>query len=51
MAAITVSLPDDLEIQFRRLTREKYGDKQGKLSLGAVEALKEWCNKEEMNNK
>lgn len=44
MSAITVSLPDDLERKFRKITREKYGDKQGRLSKGAVEALKKWCN-------
>lgn len=46
MGAITVNLPDDLEVQFRKITREKYGDKQGKLSKGAVEALEEWIEKQ-----
>ncbi len=46
MAAITVCIPDELEIAFRRITRIKYGDKQGRLSRGATEALYEWCRKE-----
>ena len=47
MGAITLNLPEDLERQFRRLTLEKYGDKQGRLSKGAKEALSAWCDKEE----
>ena len=46
MGAITVCIPDELEIAFRRITRIKYGDKQGRLSRGATEALYEWCRKE-----
>jgi hypothetical protein len=46
MGAITVCIPDELEIAFRRITRKKYGDKQGRLSRGATEALYEWCRKE-----
>jgi hypothetical protein len=46
MGAITVCIPDELEIAFRRITREKYGDKQGRLSRGATEALFDWCRKE-----
>jgi len=49
MGAITVSLPDELESQFRKLTLAKFGDKQGRLSKGAVEALQEWCK--ELENK
>ncbi len=48
MGAITVNLPDDLEDTFRELTRLKYGDKQGRLSKGAVEALKKWCNEQKI---
>ncbi len=51
MAAITFNLPDDLEETFRLLTREKYGDKQGKLSKGAVEAISAWCENETQNYK
>jgi hypothetical protein len=50
MAAITFNLPDDLEETFRLLTREKYGDKQGKLSKGAVEAISAWCENEKHKN-
>lgn len=46
MGAITVCIPDELEIAFRRITRKKYGDKQGRLSRGATEALFDWCRKE-----
>ncbi len=46
MGAITVCIPDELEIAFRRITRIKYGDKQGRLSRGATEALFDWCRKE-----
>ena len=46
MGAITVCIPDELEIAFGRITRIKYGDKQGRLSRGATEALYEWCRKE-----
>ncbi|MEN4017278.1 MAG: hypothetical protein PQ975_03330 [Methanobacterium sp.] len=46
MGAITVCIPDELEIAFRRIARKKYGDKQGKLSRGATEALYDWCRKE-----
>ncbi|MEW6655022.1 MAG: hypothetical protein AB1394_16355 [Bacteroidota bacterium] len=46
MGAITVCIPDELEIAFRRIARKKYGDKQGKLSRGATEALFDWCRKE-----
>ncbi|MGZ7049982.1 MAG: hypothetical protein ACXVHO_08245 [Methanobacterium sp.] len=46
MGAITVCIPDELEAAFRRITREKYGDKQGRLSCGATEALFDWCRKE-----
>ena len=46
MGAITVCIPDELEIAFRRITRIKYGDKQGRLSRGAAEALFDWCRKE-----
>ncbi len=46
MGAITVCIPDELEIAFRRITRHKYGDKQGRLSRGATEALFDWCRKE-----
>jgi hypothetical protein len=46
MGAITVCIPDELEIAFRRITRQKYGDKQGRLSRGATEALFDWCRKE-----
>lgn len=46
MGALTVNLPDDLETQFRRRSRERFGDKQGKLSKAAVEALEEWIKKE-----
>jgi hypothetical protein len=51
MAAITINLPDDLEETFRLLTREKYGDKQGKLTKGAVEAIKAWCENEKHKKK
>lgn len=47
MAAITVNLPDELEKEFRKLTTKKFGDKQGKLTKGAIEALIAWCKKQE----
>ena len=46
MASITISIPDYLENEFRHLTRKKFGDRNGKLSKGAVEALIAWCNEE-----
>jgi len=46
MGAITVCIPDELEIAFRRITRKKYGDKQGKLSRGDTETLFDRCRKE-----
>lgn len=49
MGAITINLPDDLEKKFRELTMNKFGDKQGRLSKGAIEAFQEWCNEELIN--
>ena len=46
MGNITIRIPDYLENEFRRLTRQKFGDYNGKLSKGAIEALSEWCKKE-----
>ena len=46
MGNITISIPDHLEHEFRHLTRKKFGDRNGKLSKGAVEALTAWCNEE-----
>lgn len=43
---MTITSPYELETEFRRLARQKYGDKQGKLSYCATEAIKEWCKKE-----
>jgi hypothetical protein len=47
MSSITISIPDKLENEFRRLTLEKFGDKRGRLSLGAIEALTAWCETED----
>ena len=44
---ITISVPYELEVKFRRMALEKFGDKQGRLSKGAIEAIEEWCNKQE----
>lgn len=49
MGSISISIPDYLELEFRRLTRKKFGDYNGKLSKGAIEALSEWCKKENRN--
>lgn len=46
MGAITINLPDELEKKFRKYTTIKFGDRQGKLSKGAVEAFREWCIKQ-----
>jgi hypothetical protein len=43
MGSITICLPDELEILFRRTTALKYGDKKGRLSRGAAEAIYGWC--------
>ena len=42
---ITICISDELEIAFRRVARISYGEKQGKMSRGAEEALFEWCKK------
>ncbi|MGZ7050139.1 MAG: hypothetical protein ACXVHO_09040 [Methanobacterium sp.] len=46
MASITLQIPDNLENEFRRLARIKFGDRNGKLSKGGIEALKLWCARE-----
>lgn len=43
MGSLTISIPDDLEIKFRRLSRRKFGDKHGRLSRAATEAFMKWC--------
>ena len=43
MGCITICISDELEIAFRRIARLSYGEKQGKMSRGAEEALYEWC--------
>ena len=43
MGCITICISDELEIAFRRITRLSYGEKQGKMSRGAEEALYQWC--------
>jgi hypothetical protein len=51
MGCITICISDELEIAFRRISRLSYGEKQGKLSRGAEEALYKWCKQkiEELN--
>ena len=44
--AITINIPFELEVKFRRMALDKFGDKKGRLSKGAIEALEEWCNKQ-----
>ncbi|SCG86102.1 hypothetical protein [Methanobacterium congolense] len=46
MGCITICISDELEIAFRRIARLKYGDKQGKISRGATEAIFDWCQRE-----
>lgn len=46
MVSLTIHIPSELEIKFRRLTLEKYGDKKGRISKGAEAAIEEWCNKQ-----
>jgi len=48
MSCITICIPDELEIALRRLSRRKFGDKQGKLSRAAREAIFEWCQNEKL---
>lgn len=45
MGCITICISDELEIAFRRIARLSYGEKQGKMSRAAEEALYEWCMK------
>ncbi|MCK9150596.1 hypothetical protein [Methanobacterium alcaliphilum] len=45
MGCITICISDELEIAFRRIARLSYGEKQGKMSRAAEEALYEWCQK------
>ena len=46
MGCVTICISDELEIAFRRLVRLKYGEKQGKISRGATEAIFDWCQRE-----
>jgi hypothetical protein len=43
MGCITICISDELEIAFRRIARLSYGEKQGKMSRAAEEALYQWC--------
>ena len=42
MGAMTLVIPDEIEITFRKICTEKYGDRKGKLALGATEAIYKW---------
>ena len=44
---LTINLPYNLEVKFRRLASEKFSDKLGKISSCATEAIEEWCKKQE----
>jgi hypothetical protein len=46
MGCVTICISDELEIAFRRIARLKFGDKQGKISRAATEAIFDWCNAE-----
>ena len=46
MGCITLCISDELEIAFRRMARISYGEKQGKMSRAAEEALYTWCKKQ-----
>ena len=43
---MTIQLPYELEVKFRRTAKSKYGSKRGMLSQCAIEALEEWCIKQ-----
>ena len=43
MGCITLCISDELEIAFRRMARISYGEKQGKMSRAAEEAIYVWC--------
>ncbi len=47
MGSMTIHIPDQLEYIFRTLAREKFGDRKGRLSEAATEALYFWCKYEE----
>lgn len=41
MGVITMCLPDDLEVVFRRLAREKFGERKGVLAEACTESIEQ----------
>jgi len=47
MGVITVKIPDDLEVKFRKKILDVYGVKKGVLGKAITEAIELWLNKHE----
>ncbi len=47
MGVITVKIPDDLEVKFRKKILDVYGVKKGALGKAITEAIELWLEKHE----
>jgi len=45
MGKTTVTLPDDLEVRFRKTVADTLGFKKGNLQQALIEALEDWIKK------
>ncbi|AFN04457.1 MULTISPECIES: hypothetical protein [Pyrococcus] len=51
MGVITVKIPDELEVKFRKKILEIYGVKKGVLGMAITEAIELWLEKYENSEK
>jgi len=47
MGIVTVKIPDDLEVKFRKKILDVYGVKKGALGMAITEAIELWLEKHE----
>lgn len=51
MGVITVKIPDELEVEFRKKILDVYGVKKGALGKAITEAIELWLEKHENSEK
>lgn len=47
MGRLNVTVPDDLDKVFRKKIVDKFGSKQGNVSMAVIEAISLWIGEEE----
>lgn len=51
MGKLNMDIPDELDKQFREAVFNRFGMKKGNLTIAIEEALTEWINKKNRENK